>query len=114
MFPMNNLKHGGKTAILNLQSTKVDKKANLVIHSYADTIFDKLMKRLGIEEIPDFDTAVDPTRFPNISTWNIDQQEVNKYEELYKKLRLKSSSSKKHKTNDQKPSNFETKKIKAE
>lgn len=108
---MNNSKYGGRTAILNLQATKIGKRADLVIHSYADTIFDKLIKRLGIEEIPDFNPAVDPTKSSNKSTWNIDPQEVKRFEQLYKNL--KSCSTKKHKADDHKHC-FNNKKIKSE
>lgn len=82
--------------ILNLQATKLDKKADLVIHSYTDSIFEKLIKRLGFEEVPEYDPTEDPTRKTELMTWNIAPDEVTKYEHLCKKIK----NLKKHKADD--------------
>lgn len=60
-LPSKNKKHGGKLVICNLQPTKYDKKADLVISSYVDTIMEKVLKRLGVE-IPEYSEENDPTK----------------------------------------------------
>lgn len=83
-----------------------------MIHSYADTIFEKLVKRLGFEEIPDFDPEVDPTKSSKLTTWNMDAKVVNEYEELYKNL--KSATLKKKQKSENEKLEFKSKKIKSE
>ena len=53
--------HGnkGKLVIINLQPTKQDKKADLIIRAFADSVMTKLMKKFGLE-IPDYDSSRDP------------------------------------------------------
>lgn len=60
-LPLKNKKHGGKLVICNLQPTKYDKKADLVISTYVDTIMEKVLKRLGVE-LPDYTPHDDPTK----------------------------------------------------
>lgn len=47
--------------ICNLQPTKYDKKADLVISTYVDTIMEKVLKRLGVE-LPAYTPDDDPTK----------------------------------------------------
>ena len=49
----------GKLVIINLQATKHDKKADLIIRNYADKIFQALFEKLGMK-IPEYDGDVDP------------------------------------------------------
>ena len=49
----------GKLVIINLQATKHDKKADLIIRNYADKIFQALFEKLGMK-IPEYDRDVDP------------------------------------------------------
>jgi len=49
----------GKLVIINLQATKHDKKADLIIRNYADKIFQALFEKLGMK-IPEYDRVVDP------------------------------------------------------
>ena len=53
--------HGdhGKLVIINLQPTKQDKKADLIIRTFADSVFEKLFEKLGIV-IPEYDPTRDP------------------------------------------------------
>lgn len=60
-LPLKNKKHGGKTVICNLQPTKYDKKVDLVISTYVDTIMEKVLKRLGVE-LPAYTPEDDPTK----------------------------------------------------
>lgn len=60
-LPLKNKKYGGKLVICNLQPTKYDKKADLVISTYVDAIMEKVMKRLGVE-LPDYTPDDDPTK----------------------------------------------------
>ena len=50
---------GGKLVIINLQPTKQDKKADLIIKTFADSVLEKLFEKLGID-IPEYDPARDP------------------------------------------------------
>lgn len=60
-LPMKNKKFDGKFVICNLQPTKYDKKADLVISSYVDVVMEKVAKRLGVE-IPQYSADNDPTK----------------------------------------------------
>ena len=53
--------HGGKgkLVIINLQPTKQDKKADLLIRTFADSVMTKLLKKFGLE-IPEYDSGRDP------------------------------------------------------
>lgn len=60
-LPLLAKKTGGKIVICNLQPTKIDKSANLILRAYVDDVMEKLMKRLGVE-IPAYSTELDPTK----------------------------------------------------
>lgn len=60
-LPLLAKKTGGKIVICNLQPTKIDKSANLILRAYVDDVMEKLMKRLGIA-IPSYSTECDPTK----------------------------------------------------
>ncbi|XP_004518845.1 NAD-dependent protein deacetylase Sirt6 [Ceratitis capitata] len=80
-LPLKNKKHGGKIIICNLQPTKHDKKADLIISTYVDDILEKVCKRLGVE-IPMYDSSEDPTRIQNAHNyeWTIPVQAVKELE----------------------------------
>ncbi|XP_050036457.1 NAD-dependent protein deacetylase Sirt6-like [Dermacentor andersoni] len=60
-LPLLAKKTGGKIVICNLQPTKIDKSANLILRAYVDDVMEKLMKRLGIA-IPTYSAECDPTK----------------------------------------------------
>ncbi|KAL1435073.1 hypothetical protein MTO96_001619 [Rhipicephalus appendiculatus] len=60
-LPLLAKKTGGKIVICNLQPTKIDKSANLILRAYVDDVMDKLMKQLGIT-IPSYSAECDPTK----------------------------------------------------
>ncbi|CAB3982012.1 Hypothetical predicted protein [Paramuricea clavata] len=47
-LPAQTVKHGGKLVIINLQKTKHDKKACLVIHGYVDRVVEGLARHLNM------------------------------------------------------------------
>jgi mono-ADP-ribosyltransferase sirtuin 6 len=51
----------GRLVIINLQPTKHDKKADLLIRAFADTVMTKLFERLGVQ-IPCYDARNDPVK----------------------------------------------------
>lgn len=84
-LPLKNAKFGGRFVLVNLQPIKLEKKADLVIHSYVDVVLEKVLKRLGIEEIPQYDESNDPTKScVDGQTWNIDATALKEVENLYK------------------------------
>ncbi|KAK3534550.1 hypothetical protein QTP86_016626 [Hemibagrus guttatus] len=52
-LPLLTKRTGGKVVIVNLQPTKHDKHAHLIIHGYVDEVMGQLMKLLGLE-IPEW------------------------------------------------------------
>ncbi|KAH8383249.1 hypothetical protein KR009_007574 [Drosophila setifemur] len=82
-LPLKNLKRGGKLAVCNLQPTKHNKKANLIICSYVDVVLSKVCKLLGVE-IPDYSESTDPTKQSSPSEWTIVTDNVNTFHKQYK------------------------------
>lgn len=84
-LPLSNAKYGGKFVLVNLQPIKLEKKADLVIHSYVDDVLERVLKRLGIENIPEYDESIDPTRSDDENRrWNIESSVVKQTAKLYK------------------------------
>jgi mono-ADP-ribosyltransferase sirtuin 6 len=84
-FPLRSKKFGGKFVLVNLQPIKVEKKADLVIHSYVDEVLVKVLKRLGIEEIPEYCAEDDPTAKEDLSvSWNIPKKAMHEVEVKFK------------------------------
>ncbi|KAI9589197.1 NAD-dependent protein deacetylase Sirt6 [Glossina fuscipes] len=83
-LPLKNKKNGGKLIICNLQPTKHDKKADLIIHAYVDDVMSKLCKRLGLE-IDAYDPLDDPTKQPTNHDpgWTIKPQQIKDIEKTY-------------------------------
>lgn len=85
-LPLKNKKFGGKLVICNLQPTKYDKKADLVISTYVDTVMEKVLKRLGVE-LPEYSEGNDPTKkMPCDSQWTIPPSLVKDIDEQHKKM----------------------------
>ncbi|XP_017040062.1 NAD-dependent protein deacetylase Sirt6 [Drosophila ficusphila] len=83
-LPLKNLKRGGKFVICNLQPTKHDKKANLIISSYVDVVLAKVCKLLGVE-IGEYSELSDPTKQNNLFEWTIPTDNVNTFHKRYRK-----------------------------
>ncbi|XP_054727226.1 NAD-dependent protein deacetylase Sirt6 [Anastrepha obliqua] len=83
-LPLKNKKFGGKLIVCNLQPTKHDKKADLIISTYVDDVLEKVCKRLGIE-IPVYDATEDPTKVSTAenSDWTIPAAAIKKLEKEY-------------------------------
>lgn len=81
---IKNKKYGGKLVICNLQPTKYDKKADVVINGYVDVVMEKVMKRLGVE-IPEYTGDDDPTKDTAALAleWTIPGEQVKETEKLY-------------------------------
>jgi mono-ADP-ribosyltransferase sirtuin 6 len=84
-LPLRCKKYGGKVVIVNLQPTKHDKKADLIINTYVDAVLEKVVKRLGLE-ISGYTDAIDPTR-TNLrygsADWNISNNDIKEIKALY-------------------------------
>ncbi|GJQ86337.1 putative NAD binding protein [Trypoxylus dichotomus] len=87
-LPLCCKKYGGKVIIVNLQPTKHDKKADMIINTYVDDVLVKVMKKLGVE-IPEYDTSIDPTKTPleddkrGVLEWTIRKSYVDDVQSLY-------------------------------
>lgn len=88
-LPLYTKKYGGRLVICNLQPTKHDKKADLVINGNVDEIITNVMKKIGVE-IPEYSTESDPTRNSDLSSseldWSIPSSRVKEMKVLYKKV----------------------------
>lgn len=85
-LPLKNKKFGGKLVICNLQPTKYDKKADLVISTYVDIIMEKVLKRLGVE-LPEYSEDMDPTKqSPCELEWTIPASLVKDIDDQHKKM----------------------------
>ncbi|KAJ0175233.1 hypothetical protein K1T71_009374 [Dendrolimus kikuchii] len=84
-LPLETLKYGGKMVICNLQPTKHDNKADLIINYYVDDILEKVMNILGIE-IPVYQETDNPTKLAQtiILDWMINRKDVIALEKIYK------------------------------
>ena len=63
------MKDKGKLVIINLQPTKQDKKADLLIRAFSDTVMKKLFDRLGAK-IPSYDPLQDPVKIMSLTAKN--------------------------------------------
>ncbi|CAH0554013.1 unnamed protein product [Brassicogethes aeneus] len=87
-LPIKNKKYGGKVVIVNLQPTKFDKKADLIINSYVDKVMEVLMEKLGFK-IPTYSSNDDPIINPpsrDVQHWNIAKSNITKYSKMYTEL----------------------------
>ncbi|XP_070511868.1 NAD-dependent protein deacetylase Sirt6 isoform X2 [Cardiocondyla obscurior] len=88
-LPLYTKKYGGRLVICNLQPTKHDKKADLIINGNVDEIVVAVMKKLGLE-IPEYESSMDPTRNSDTTAkemdWTIPTSRVKEMNVLYKKV----------------------------
>ncbi|XP_076227970.1 sirtuin 6 isoform X1 [Nomia melanderi] len=88
-LPLYTKKYGGRLVICNLQPTKHDKKADLIINGNIDDIMISVMKKLGLE-IPEYESTMDPTRNSDTTSkemdWTIPTSRVKEMNVLYKKV----------------------------
>ena len=63
------MKDRGRLVIINLQPTKQDKKADLLIRAFSDTVMTKLFDRLGAT-IPSYDPLQDPVKIMSLTAKN--------------------------------------------
>ncbi|XP_039758707.1 NAD-dependent protein deacetylase Sirt6 isoform X2 [Pararge aegeria] len=84
-LPLETLKYGGKLVICNLQPTKHDNKADLVINYYVDDILEKIMTILGLE-IPEYNDADNYIKLAeyNIIDWTVKRKDVLALEKVFK------------------------------
>ena len=66
-------KGNGRLVIINLQPTKQDKKADLLIRSYSDLIMEKVFQKLGTP-IPQYDKSKDPVKMTKAMLVDNDSQ----------------------------------------
>lgn len=83
-LPLRNKKFGGKFALVNLQPIKLEKSADLSIHAYVDDVMEKVLKRLGIEEIPEYNPADDPSKCNAGGGWNFAISKIKDLEKVFK------------------------------
>lgn len=122
-FPLKNKRFGGQLVICNLQPTKhvslgriiiihcfpilkislQDKKADLVISTYVDTILERVCEHLGVE-IADYSPEKDPTKQDSYALeWTIPSELVKDVEKRYTaKLKLFRESTRKRKSGQDK------------
>ncbi|KAG7209501.1 hypothetical protein KM043_015586 [Ampulex compressa] len=88
-LPLYTKKYGGRLVICNLQPTKHDKKADLIINGNVDEIMITVMKKLGLE-IPEYESTIDPTRNSDTTSkemdWTIPTSRIKEMNVLYKKV----------------------------
>ena len=78
----------GRMVILNLQPTKHDKKADLIIHEYVDKVMEMLFEELGFE-IPAYDPELDPTkRVKDIEDGNLKGQKYVEWTQSEEEMKL--------------------------
>ncbi|XP_071449681.1 NAD-dependent protein deacetylase Sirt6 [Hetaerina americana] len=89
-LPTHAKKHDGRLVICNLQPTKQDKKADLMIHTYVDNFMMQLMKLLNITPAS-YNVEKDPTRIRGSSNklieWTIQDKWVKVMRVTYENFR---------------------------
>ncbi|XP_055676909.1 NAD-dependent protein deacetylase Sirt6 [Lutzomyia longipalpis] len=101
-LPIKNKKQGGKVVICNLQPTKHDKKADLIISTYVDDIMVRVLKKLGLELL-EYSPESDPTTFEPqfMPDWTISSDQVKNLEKIYNaKVKERREMNKKKRPND--------------
>ncbi|XP_041980498.1 NAD-dependent protein deacetylase Sirt6 [Aricia agestis] len=84
-LPVETVKYGGKLVICNLQPTKHDNKADLLINYYVDDILEKVMNILNLE-IPTYNEEENFTKLAenSIIDWTINRKDVLALEKVFK------------------------------
>lgn len=101
-LPLYTKKFGGRLVICNLQPTKHDRKADLVIHAYVDDVMVQLMKLLNLP-IPEYSREKDPTKLITdgnklLIDWTIADNSVKSMRKLYERKCCKQSKKRRRKT----------------
>ncbi|XP_050438333.1 NAD-dependent protein deacetylase Sirt6 isoform X2 [Adelges cooleyi] len=96
--PFYAKKNSGKVVICNLQKTKCDRKADLVIHAYVDDVMRSLMEILQAD-IAEYNELNDPTKEVKITDWTIYKEHLEAVREL-KKLSIRSRKRKRPSNED--------------
>ncbi|KAM3961688.1 sirtuin 6 [Aphomia sociella] len=84
-LPLETVKYGGQLVICNLQPTKHDNKADLVINYYVDDILERVMNILSID-IPIYNEADNLTKQAEscIIDWTLQRKDVLALEAMFK------------------------------
>ncbi|XP_063539989.1 NAD-dependent protein deacetylase Sirt6 [Cydia strobilella] len=84
-LPLETVKYGGKLVICNLQPTKHDNKADLVVNYYVDDVLEKIMNILKID-VPTYSEDENPMKKAESSVvdWTIDRYSVLTLEKMFK------------------------------
>ena len=90
MPTLTKKKDSGKLVIINLQPTKHDKKADLIINYYADEVFEKLFRKLHLD-IPNYSPDKDPVRrlknnIDPIIEWTQSSKEAKYWEKISNRI----------------------------
>uniref|UniRef100_T1JDX6 protein acetyllysine N-acetyltransferase n=1 Tax=Strigamia maritima TaxID=126957 RepID=T1JDX6_STRMM len=85
-LPIANKANGGKLVICNLQPTKYDNLADLIVNTYIDAMMLQIVKLLGIE-IEQYVQESDPTRMKLIKTEQIFEWTLRKWQPIAKSTR---------------------------
>lgn len=115
-LPLYTKKFGGRLVICNLQPTKHDRRADLLIHSYIDDVMVQLMKILELP-IPEYTDERDPVK--NVSDgrndfidWTIPDSSVKTMRNIYEAKCCKQSKKRGVITDDKKDIKINFKDIK--
>ncbi|XP_073977319.1 sirtuin 6 isoform X2 [Rhodnius prolixus] len=84
----------GKMVICNLQPTKHDRRADLIINTYVDDVMVRLLEFLDLK-LPAYNVDKDPTRSTDLISWTIPDSSVKEMQHIYQThcLALKRKSS---------------------
>uniref|UniRef100_A0A2S2QBH5 protein acetyllysine N-acetyltransferase n=3 Tax=Sipha flava TaxID=143950 RepID=A0A2S2QBH5_9HEMI len=106
LVPFNAKKNKGKVVICNLQKTKCDRKADLVIHTYVDDLMLSLMNLLEVD-IEKYEIITDPTNLNHqITDWTIYENDLKNIREMRKNaIQLKKRKKSEIKSLDQESEN---------
>lgn len=84
-LPLETVKYGGKLVICNLQPTKHDNKADLIINYYVDDVLERVMNILNLET-PEYNESDNPIKIAEtvILDWTINRKDVMALEKIFK------------------------------
>ncbi|KAB7503914.1 NAD-dependent protein deacetylase Sirt6 [Armadillidium nasatum] len=123
-LPVHTKKRGGSLVICNLQPTKQDRHADVMIHTYVDDVIKRVLEILEVP-LPDYDSTIDPVVITSLRIadgiknsegeeeftpidWTINAEWVQD-KELFKKFKMKKVLKKKklpYTVNDTSPKKF--------
>uniref|UniRef100_A0A0A9Z7B5 protein acetyllysine N-acetyltransferase n=2 Tax=Lygus hesperus TaxID=30085 RepID=A0A0A9Z7B5_LYGHE len=76
-------RENGRLVICNLQPTKHNKKADMVIHGYVDEVMRHLLEFLDLK-VPDYNRSSDPTKTPETVEWTLRDSDIAVAKKMYK------------------------------